>query len=333
MTESVERREDDVNVHSQDGRGAAADSQGKTPKGEKIRHLWLGSLCAIGCEIFFGLSTVFTKAATGVASGLSLLGWRFFIAFLVINLLRLLRLVKIDLRGKRIWPLFLIALFSPVLYFFLETTGIDHTTASESGAFFACIPVAALIASSVILKKKPSRLQMIGIGITVIGVLVTVVAAGLEASFSTFGYAALTLAILSYSLYCVFVERYEEYTGIEITYSMLLLGAAVFVSLALGEGMVHGNLPQLLALPLMNTGFLVAVLYQGIACSILAFFLSNVAIAHIGVNRASSFIGVSTIVSVSVGVLFLGEAFSLYQLAGVILILVGVYTANAKQSY
>ncbi len=47
----------------------------------------MGNLCALGCEILYGLSYVFTKQATNSASWLGLLGWRFFIAALVINIL------------------------------------------------------------------------------------------------------------------------------------------------------------------------------------------------------------------------------------------------------
>lgn len=290
----------------------------------------VGCLCAVGCEVFFGLSTVFTKHATGMGSELTLLGWRFFIAFVAMSLLVLFRAVRVDYRGKKKSILFLIALFSPVLYFLFETVGISRTTASESGAFFAGIPVVSLIASTLILKKKPNANQIVGIGITVVGVLVTVAAAGMEASFSAAGYLFLTLAVVSYSLYCVCVEKATAFTGIEITYIMLLSACTVFVSLALFEGAWNQNLHTLLILPFRNPGFLLAVLYQGIGCSILAFFMSNVAIAKIGVNRTSTFIGVSTVVSVGAGILLLNEEFSVFQTIGVTVILIGVYTANLQ---
>ena len=76
-----------------------------------------GCLCAIFCEILFGLSYLFTKHATTSVSPLTLLSWRFAIAFLVINLCVAVGVVKISLRGKRLLPLFWIALFQPVIYF------------------------------------------------------------------------------------------------------------------------------------------------------------------------------------------------------------------------
>lgn len=293
-------------------------------------NLMIGSLCALGCEVLYGMSYIFTKQATQSASALSLLGWRFLLAFIVMNVLALMGIIKIRLKGKDLKSLLLVALFSPVIYFIGETLGISSTTASESGVFLACIPVASLIVSTLILKKKPSKLQVAGILITLAGVILTVLAVGAASSLSITGYTFLMMAVISYALYCAFVDRAEQYTGAEITYMMLVAGAIVFVILAVAEGLVKGNLDQVAVLPFYNTGFLIAVLYQGIGCSVLAFFLSNVAIAKIGVNRTSSFIGVATVVSIIAGALLLKESFTLWQIVGAVVIIIGVYTANAK---
>ena len=87
---------------------------------------------------------------------------------------------------------------------------------------------------------------------------------------------------------------------------------------------------ELIALPFEERAFGIAILYQGIGCSLLAFFLSNIAIAKIGVNRTSSFIGISTVTSIIAGVVFLHESFTIYQLIGAVIIIIGVYVANAK---
>ena len=76
--------------------------------------------------------------------------------------------------------------------------------------------------------------------------------------------------------------------------------------------------------------FLSAVLYQGVGCSVFAFFLSNAAISRIGVNRASSFIGLSTVVSILAGILILEESFSVYQCIGAAVIVIGIYIANMQ---
>ena len=130
--------------------------------------------------------------------------------------------------------------------------------------------------------------------------MTTVIAVGISSSLSPMGYAALMLAVAAYALYSVFVDLASDYTGAEITYAMLLSGGA----------------------------FRTAVLYQGVGCSVAAFFLSNAAIAKIGVNKTSSFIGVSTIVSILAGALALGEPLHIGQIVGAAVIVAGVYTAN-----
>ncbi|WP_203633054.1 DMT family transporter [Lacticaseibacillus suibinensis] len=295
----------------------------------KKSGLFLGSLAALGCETLYGLSYIFTKQATDSASPLALLGWRFLVALIVMSALILMGIVHVDLTGKKFRPLLLVAIFDPVLYFIGETFGISHTTASESGVFLACIPVAALLASTLILRKYPTRQQVLGILLTLVGVVITVFAAGVSTSLSLIGYLFLLMAVATYALYSVFVEKAAAYTGIEITYIMLAAGAAVFGLMAISEAVIGGDVQALLSLPIRNRDFTIAILYQGIGSSVLALFLSNYAIAQIGVNKTASFIGVSTVVSIVAGVLLLGEAFSQAQLIGAVVIIGGVYTANS----
>ena len=97
-----------------------------------------GGLCALGCEVLYGLSYLFTKRTADAASALALLGWRFIVALAVMSLCVALGLVKNRLRGRRLWPLLRVALFCPCLYFIGETVAIRETTVTESGVFLAC---------------------------------------------------------------------------------------------------------------------------------------------------------------------------------------------------
>ena len=294
----------------------------------KDNRVLTGSLCALGCEVLYGLSYLFTKQTAETASPLALLGWRFVVALAAMSLCVALGFISVRLKGRRLGPLLRVALFCPCLYFIGETVGIRETTVTESGVFLACVPALSLLASTVILKKKPTKRQIIGILVTFLGVMTTVVAVGLSSSLSPVGYAALMLAVVAYALYSVFVDLATDYTGAEITYVMLCSGAAFYGLLALGEAAAHGALSELLTLPARSGTFRTAVLYQGIGCSVAAFFLSNAAIAKIGVNKMSSFIGVSTIVSILAGALALGEPLSVGQIVGAAVIVAGVYTAN-----
>ena len=51
------------------------------------QNLFWGVLSALGAEVLFGLSYLFTKQISHQVSAVALLGWRFFVAFFVIVLL------------------------------------------------------------------------------------------------------------------------------------------------------------------------------------------------------------------------------------------------------
>lgn len=293
------------------------------------QDIFWGVLSALGAEILFGMSYLFTKQISHQVSAVALLGWRFFIAFFILGLLaKKLGLTAFRLRGKNRWYLVLVVLFCPVFYYIFETLGIGLTTASESGAFLASIPVVSLLVSSLVFKQRPSSSQLVGILITLIGVLGSVFAVGVSASFSVLGYFLLFMAVVSYAFHCVFVEKSRHVTGIEITFLMVSTGFVVFACLAFLEALLYNRVGSLLLLPFQNTSFLMAILYQGIGCSVLAFFLSNNAIQKMGVTRTASFIGISTLVSIISGIFFLGESFSLLQLFGAFFIILGVYVSN-----
>ena len=151
-----------------------------------------------------------------------------------------------------------------------------------------------------------------------------------SALFSVKGYLALATAVVSYALYSVSVEKADNFTAFEITYMMLIAGGLLFIPSACIDATIHGSLDELVMLPFSNMHFLSAVLYQGVGCSVFAFFLSNAAISRIGVNRASSFIGLSTVVSILAGILILEESFSVYQCIGAAVIVIGIYIANMQ---
>lgn len=297
---------------------------------EKNRII-VGCLCAAGSEIIFGLSYIFTKNVTTENIHMfTLLGWRFVIAAATMTICIGLGIIKINFKNKSIKPVLRAALFVPCLYFIGETIGIRYTTASESGVFLSCTSVASIAASTLILKKKPTRNEVVGIVTTLIGVLITVVVVGVSARFSLLGYAFLLMGVISFALYAVFSRKAIAYSEAEITYIMLIAGAVVYGLCACIEAYENGTMKALILLPFHDHSFLIAVLYQGIGCSIFAFFMSNMAIARIGVNRTSSFYGVSTVVSIFAGALFLHEMFTWGQWIGAGIIILGIYIANKQ---
>lgn len=286
---------------------------------------------ALGAETLFGLSFLFTRKAMGSVSPLALLSWRFLVAFIVMLIMIKIGIFHVDFHGKALRPALLISILHPVIYFIGETYGVQLTSASESGTIIAAIPVTALLGSTLIIKKKPSVLQICGISTTLLGVLCVVLSQKSQPTFSAPGYLLLFMAVIAYSLFSVFASSTQIFTPVEKAFLMIASGCVVFTLMAVGESIHNNNLRELLTLPFTNHDLLIAVLYLSLGSSILAFIFDNNAIAYLGTNGAASFIGLCTFVTVVSSVIILREPFSKWQIIGTILIIGGVYIANSAQ--
>ena len=281
----------------------------------------LGMIATLVASLLFGFSFLFTKGAVDCVSACTLLSWRFVTALVVMSILALCGAIKLNFRGKRFGTVLTMAIFQPVIYFIGESVGMRLTTASESGTIIAVIPIFVLIFSAVFLKERPTRLQVMGIVLSIAGVICIALVKGFSASLNPLGYAMLFVAVMGDVGYAIAARRADEFSSFEKTYLMAVVGSVVFTASA-------GTLAEYVTLPFHDTQFLIAVLYLALGCQVAAFIMHTYGIAQIGANRSSSFAGITTLTSVLSGVLILGDAFSLLQGIATALILIGTTMAN-----
>ncbi len=295
---------------------------------QKVSKQLIAMACAMMSSILFGLSFMFVKQSVNEVSTFTLLSWRFLFAFFGMCICALFGVLKLNLRGKPLKPLLLIAFFQPILYYIVETWGIALTTATESGIVIACIPIVTLILSALMLKEPPTKRQAFSIVLSVAGIFIMILIKGLSASLNPLGYLLLFVTILSAGLYVIYSRKAVDYTSTEKTFIMSAAGAVVFTICALIEHASAGTLREFALLPFVNHDFLISLLYLSVACSVIATMLRNYSISAIGATRTASFAVLTTVVSVVAGVVFLNEPFSFAQGVATVLVLIGVYGAN-----
>jgi len=281
----------------------------------------LGMIATLVASLLFGFSFLFTKGAVDRVSACTLLSWRFVTALVIMSILALCGAIKLNFRGKRFGAVLTMAIFQPVIYFIGESVGMRLTTASESGTIIAVIPIFVLIFSAVFLKERPTRLQVMGIVLSIAGVICIALVKGFSASLNPLGYAMLFVAVMGDVGYAIAARRAHEFSSFEKTYLMAVVGSVI-------EHASAGTLAEYVTLPFHDTQFLIAVLYLALGCQVAAFIMHTYGIAQIGANRSSSFAGITTLTSVLSGVLILGDAFSLLQGIATALILIGTTMAN-----
>ena len=110
---------------------------------------------AIVGHSFWGLSFMASRVALNSTPVILLLSHRFLLAFLVMTVLLFTPLGAFRLRGKSLFPLLILGLLEPVIYFFGEQYGILHSSTVFSGVMIALIPIASTLLAIPFLGEKP----------------------------------------------------------------------------------------------------------------------------------------------------------------------------------
>lgn len=290
---------------------------------------YLPYLAGLAVASIFGLSFMFTKQALEALSTTHLLSYRFSLAAIVLTLLHLSGIIKLDYKNKPIKELFLLTCFQPIAYFIFETTGVKLTSSSEAGIMIALIPVFVTIFAAVFLKEKPSKAQLLFILASVLGVVFIVIMSGSSGSSGHFaGILALFGAVLAAGVYNILSRKLSSrFTPVEITFVMMWTGAIVFNLFLIISGIINKE-PVRYFDSLKTISTLIPILYLGILSSVCAFFMVNYMLSKLPAASSSVFSNLTTVISIIAGVFVRHEAFHWYQVAGGIIIILGVWGTN-----
>jgi len=280
-------------------------------------------LAATICHFLWGLSFLASRIGLDTAPVIVLLSHRFLLAFIVMSLFLPTGLADCHLRGKSLWPLLLLGLMEPVVYFFGEQYGILHSTTIFSGVMISTIPIVSIFAAIPILGEKPTWGQILFSLLSVGGVIGIGMLSRSSGALDWIGVLALVIAVLSAVVYTLLNRNISQtYSPFERTYFMLATGAVVFTSMAAMT--VPGDVKEYLE-PFSSLPYTIAILFLAVLCSVGCYFLSSYSLTRLSVARATVFANLTTAVSVMAGALILGEPLTLTGVLCCALILVGIY--------
>lgn len=280
-------------------------------------------LAAIACHVAWGFSFLASRKGLDGAPVFVLLSHRFGLSFLVMNLLWLLGVARLELKGKALWKPILLGLMEPVVYFFGEQYGILHSNTIFSGVMIAMIPIVATLAAAPILKEKPSVGQILFSILSLCGVIGIGLMSRSSGALDWIGVVALIVAVLSAGAYTLISRGIsKEYSPFERTYMMMGVGTVAFTPMALIQ--VRGSALDYIQ-PLAQPTYLLAILFLALVCSVACYFLSSYTITYMTVARETVFSNLTTAVSVFAGVIFLHEPFTWFGVLCCLVIFVGIY--------
>ncbi len=295
----------------------------------------LSYLLAILKNVIYGSSVFFTADLTSSVDVLDLLALRFLISFFVLWLLKVSRLSNIKVgvlelfsvgaRRSAMRSLLLTALFEPILYMLFETLGISMSTGVTTGVILSLAPAFACLFESVILKERSPLSKILFLGCGMVGAVLIALMSGTKSGKNSFlGILFLFLTVISGALFTVFSRKSSKhFLPLEISYAASMLGALVFNAINLVRHLLAGSILTYFA-PLLVPENLIGFFFLSVVSTVLATSMNNLALAHIRSSTMSAFTGLSTLVTVLIGVFGYHESLEYYHYIGFSLILFGM---------
>ena len=285
--------------------------------------------------VIFGFSFMFSSIALSITSTMVLLCFRFTVAVITLTVVVAVNSLvgrirgkawfSFSLKGKPMGGLLLLGIVQPVLYLVFENSSIRYTSSAVTGTVLAVVPVICILADVFISRESVSKLQVVCAVACVAGV--ALVETGGETRISFLGFFCLLMTLVCDVGYYILSRRASrQFSPLEVTYVMFLMGMIVFVPAALIQG--RGQMAELFLPAIQSAPFWGSVVFLGAVSSVGAYGLLNYANATLTNSEASLIGNIATVVSVLAGVLLLRDPFSPLQAIGVVVILMFVTLAN-----
>ena len=291
---------------------------------------------AVFKNIIYGSSIYFTSRLTDNVDVLDVLALRFLMGFTVLLFLKVTHLVKIDLslkdfskkspRRKIMISLFLTGLFEPVLYMTFETLGISMTTNITASVILSLLPVFSVVFEFIFLKERIDWKKGLFLVIGMIGAILIAVCSKHDENGkdTALGIMFVFLAVIFGSLFITFSRKSSQYfNAMEIAYFSCFMGAVFFNGINIVRHIANGTLSTYFA-PFMNMDNMIGFVFLAIISTVVATGMNNFALARMQVSTMSAFSGLSTLVSIALGVIFNAEQLYWYHKIGIPLILIRV---------
>ncbi len=272
--------------------------------------------------VFWGLNFAATKYAADAIPPLMLVALRFSVGGgLLYGILRLLE-PKSRLARRDLLPMAALGCFGVATAQTGFTFGVSLTSAASTGLIFATAPVWGLLLGSLLGLERPTARNILGVGMSVVGVA-AVVSEGLwDGGTNLIGDAFVLVAAVCIGAYAVLsMPLLERYSPLAVATYPVLFGAPflLLLSVPLVPGMEWGK---------VGAGPLLALGYAAVFATAFAFTAWQRGISRIGANRVLVYQYLITIVGVTSGIIFFGESLGWNKIVGGAVILLGVYLAR-----
>ncbi len=233
---------------------------------------------------------------------------------------RLQRIQKGDLKY-----FLLVAIFNPFLYFLGESYGIKFVSSTLAAVIIATIPLFTIFTSSYFLNEKITKMNILGILVSVLGVGFVIFNKGETINASPFGISMLSFAVAAAIGYTLVLKKLtKKYNPTTIvTYHNFIgifLFAPLFFIIDFPEFRLNGFYSEawipLLKLAIFGSSF--------------AFIFFTFSIQRIGIGKANAFTNLIPVFTALIAYFILNEIINIGKITGISLVICGLFLSQIR---
>jgi len=210
----------------------------------------------------------------------------------------------------------------------LLNVGLRHVSAARAALIFASFPLLTMLFAAAIGRERLSSAKSAGVALTIAGVALALgdrALAGAATADAWLGEAAVLASAASGAVCSVLYRPYlHRYPTLSVGAFAMLASVAFLAVLAAGEGFFA-------ALPLLTVDGWSAVVFIGLSSGV-GYWLWLWALGHATPTRVTVFLALSPITATVLGAGLLGEDVSTTVLAGLVLVVAGLWLAHRPRA-
>jgi RarD protein len=286
-----------------------------------LRNIWKPLLAVV----FWGASFVATKSLLDSLSPLWIIYIRLILGIVAALSIALYRKRSFSLKRKDLKGIFILAIISTT-HLWIQVTGMQYTSASNTGWIIGIVPVIMAIMGFLIYKERMTLVQFIGAFLAFSGLIVLISKGDLGSInfISNYGDLLVLGSAFTWSIYSFYGRK------VTLDYPPSLTILCLFITMFVLLTPVTISSDLLKSVNSLSAIDWSALIFLGIFCSGIAYVLWAESMKELPANRVGAFLYLEPFVTVFTAWILLNEEITLLMLGSGIVIIVGVIMVNRK---
>jgi drug/metabolite transporter (DMT)-like permease len=307
---------------------SASQSGSQTP-------LTVAYLMLVCCTLMWGSNHVVARGINETVPFEALSFWRWIVAICLL-LPFCVKYLKRDLKimAQHKMSMFLIGFTGVFLFSVVIYLAAYNTTAVNTGLLNATTPIWVLLFAALLTADKPRLGQWLGVLVAGAGTA-TIIAKGDPSVFArmdfVLGDVLAMMSAMVWAAYSMFLKRAPKGVHpLSLVFVSALIGLCFLTPLYIWALVVDGK-PFFTSLDPVWPD-MIKIFYIGAGPAFLGYMFWNRGVSLVGPAKAGVFMYLIPVCSSGLAIAFLGEALHLYHLAGIVLIVSGIWLVTRKKT-